>query len=98
MRFFSRVPASVCVLQAATYQPIEQPPICSGLLRFAPVCSGLLRFAPVCSGLLRFAPARSTENGCDHLAMHIGEAEMTALVFEGQLFVIDTHQVENRRL
>ena len=78
MPFFSRVPASVRVLQAATYQPIEQPPICSGLLRFT--------------------PARSTENGCDHLAMHIGEAEMTALVFEGQLFVIDTHQVENRRL
>ena len=41
------------------------------------------------------AAARSTEDGRDYLAMHIGEAEMPALVFEGEAFMVDTHEVHH---
>ena len=34
----------------------------------------------------------------DDLAFNIGEAEVAALVFEGELFVIDSEEMENCRV
>ena len=34
----------------------------------------------------------------DHMAMHIGEAEMATLILEGQAFVIDPQKVEDSRV
>src|SRR6185369_18019597 len=41
---------------------------------------------------------RSSKQTLDDLAVHIGQAKMAALKFEGQTFMIDAEQVQNRRL
>src|SRR5215211_495547 len=43
-------------------------------------------------------PAASRQQGLNHLAVHVGQAEVAALEAEGQLLVVDPKQVQQRRL
>ena len=40
----------------------------------------------------------SRQNLVDHSAMHVGQAEIAALEFVGQAFVVDAEQMPHRRL
>ena len=51
------------------------------------------------TGKLTHASAGHLRNHIrDHFAMHIGQARVAALEAVGQLFVIESHQMQNRRL
>src|SRR5262249_6117572 len=40
----------------------------------------------------------SRQDALDHVAMHVGEAEVAPAVAERQLLVVDAHQVQDRRV
>ncbi len=49
------------------------------------------------STLIRYSDIASRQNLIDYSAMHVGQAEIAALEFVGQAFVVDAEQVQHGR-